>query len=426
MSMRLDLIARSVFDALANDYAGMPECDDGLAAHWDKMIADAARSRILYDKTFYRYMSQRLASLRDHNLMLLTGPNCSFQPQTCGFETRRSGDRLWVTQVQGDTRLRVGDSIIALGKQGLDEYLAAMPGNLVNGNDHERQHWDDEIAAASHFVVERADGSRKDLKTRLFPMSALGHPATLQVLADGSVLLRVGQFDTEEAAAMLALHADDVKGAPRLVIDLRHCSGGVESATYPLLNYVFDSDVNLRDAQPAETLLTNYTRSNCDRRLQQIAQLRTLSQARPGTIDRAMLAWLDENERIVRENYGKGYVEENALADDFLVHAAPSNQRLVILTDVTTSDAAEWFVRLAKTSPRVTVVGRATAGNLDYSNPLTMTFEDRFIFTYPMSKTKSAAQGLGILGRGIEPTIHVPFVPEECVRDLVLEAALQA
>ena len=41
-----------------------------------------------------------------------------------------------------------------------------------------------------------------------------------------------------------------------------------------------------------------------------------------------------------------------------------------------------------------------------------------------MSKTKMAAEGHGMHGHGIAPDVYVPFTPEECTRDLVLERAL--
>ena len=40
------------------------------------------------------------------------------------------------------------------------------------------------------------------------------------------------------------------------------------------------------------------------------------------------------------------------------------------------------------------------------------------------SKTEDAHEGCGLRGRGLAPDVHVPFTPEECARDLVLERAL--
>ena len=104
----------------------------------------------------------------------------------------------------------------------------------------------------------------------------------------------------------------------------------------------------------------------------------------------------------------------------------PAGQRLVLLTDVTTADAAEWFVRTVSASARALTVGRATCGSLDYSNPLAMAFEDRFILVYPMTKTKACADGHGMRGVGLAPDVRVPLTPAECARDVVLERALQA
>ena len=63
MTIRLDQTARQILQALESDYAGMPECDDGQGAHWARLVERAARSHALYDSTFYRYLSRRIAGL---------------------------------------------------------------------------------------------------------------------------------------------------------------------------------------------------------------------------------------------------------------------------------------------------------------------------------------------------------------------------
>ena len=63
-------------------------------------------------------------------------------------------------------------------------------------------------------------------------------------------------------------------------------------------------------------------------------------------------------------------------------------------------------------------MGQATRGTLDYSNPVTLTFGDRFVFTYPMTKTAEAAQGRGIRGTGITPDIA-------CLAEEALAKALE-
>lgn len=424
MAMKLDQIMMQVFNALAKDYAGMPECDDGNEKQWVAACGRAWKNKVLTDKLFYQYMQQRLADLGDHNLCFLTGPDAGYQPEGCGFTARRFGDELYVTAVGADTRLVPGDAIELINKSTPVAHLGYAIGNPTGSDDPERQDWGFFLTNSSHFMVRHADGSRQDFRTRRFPLAEAmpARPCTFERREDGTCVLTVTQLDNEEAAGLLAARADEARTAPRLVFDLRTCAGGIESMAYPLLNWLFDEDTNLNEVLGAEIVLTNYSAANCARREAQIAQLKNLAAVQGDGTEG--LGWLDENLEVVRANRGKGYVEETVEPEDLPLSAGPAGQKVLVLTDSTTADAAEWLAGIAKKAPRATLVGRATMGNLDYSNPLAVAFENRFIFVYPMSKTKAAAEGRGMRGVGIVPDVVVPFTPEECVRDLVMERAL--
>ena len=425
MAMKLDQIMTQVFGALAHDYAGMPECDDGNQQLWSSTCNRAWKSKILDDRLFYQYMVQRMAGLGDHNVCFLMGPESSYQPETCGFTVRRFGDELYVTAVEHDERVQPGDAIELLNKTRPSMHLAYAIGNPCGSDVDERQDWNFLLTNTSHFTVRHADGSRENLRTRRWTQQDLDPaPCSFTVLDDGiTCMLTVTQLDDTEASDVLEAHAAEARAAKRLVIDLRTCAGGIESMAYPLLNWLFDEDTNLNQIQEPEVVLTNYTVANCDRREAQIAQLKRLSTTEDD--EGETLAWLDENLEAVRANRGKGYVRETVEPEDLAITAGPAGQKVVLLTDTATADAAEWLALTAKQSPRVTQVGRATLGNLDYSNPLAIAFENRFIFVYPMSKTKAAAEGNGMHGKGVEPDVNVPFTPEECLRDVVLARALE-
>lgn len=430
MAMKLDQIVMQVSDALAKDYAGMPECDDGNGRAWAGALRRAAKSKILTDKLFYQYMQQRIAGLGDRNLCFTCGPDAGYTPETCGFTARRCGNELWVTAMAQDTRLVPGDAVELINKSTPAEHLGQSVGNPVGSDVPERQDWGLCLANSSHFTVRHADGTREDLRTRRWPLAAPGSAeaapgaCSFERLADGTCVLTVTQLDDGEAAGLLEAHDAEARKAPRLVFDLRACAGGVESMAYPLLGWLFDEDTNLNRVLEPETLLTNYSAANCDRRVAQIAQLKMLAAAQGAQAGDAQLGWLDEDLAAVRANRGKGYVEEVVEPEDLPIPAAPAGQKVLVLVDTATADAAEWFANVARCAPRATLVGRATCGNLDYSNPLALTFGNRFILVYPMSKTKMAAEGHGMHGHGIAPDVYVPFTPEECTRDLVLERAL--
>lgn len=240
-------------------------------------------------------------------------------------------------------------------------------------------------------------------------------PCTLEVRGDAAVLT-VGNLDSTEAADLLTEHADQVRAAKKLVIDMRDCTGGVEQAAYPLLDWLFDEPTTLETLIGTQQVLTNYSTGACKARIAQFTQLKALIEAQ-GAGDTT--AWLDQGLQVAQESMGKGFVEESLAPAQLDIAAAPAGQRVFLLTSGRTADAAEWLASVAKKSTRAKQVGQATRGTLDYSNPVTLAFGDRFVFTYPMTKTVEAAQGRGIRGTGILPGIA-------CQADEALKKALEA
>ena len=240
-------------------------------------------------------------------------------------------------------------------------------------------------------------------------------PCTLEVRGDAAVLT-VGNLDSTEAADLLTEHADQVRAAKKLVIDMRDCTGGVEQAAYPLLDWLFDEPTTLETLIGTQQVLTNYSTGACKARIAQFTQLKALIEAQ-GAGDTT--AWLDQGLQAAQESMGKGFVEESLAPAQLDIAAAPAGQRVFLLTSGHTADAAEWLASVAKKSTRAKQVGQATRGTLDYSNPVTLAFGDRFVFTYPMTKTVEAAQGQGIRSTGILPDIA-------CQTDEALKKALEA
>ena len=226
-------------------------------------------------------------------------------------------------------------------------------------------------------------------------------PCSFEMQGETAVLT-VGNLDSTEAADLLAEHADQVRAAKTLVIDVRDCTGGIEQAAYSLLDWLFDEPTTLEALIGTQQVLTNYSTGACKARIQQFTQLKALLEAQ-GAGDTT--AWLDQGLQAAQESMGKGFVEESLAPAQLDIAAAPAGQHVFLLTSERTADAAEWLANVAKKSPRATQVGQATRGTLDYSNPVTLTFGDRFVFTYPMTKTVEAAQGKGIRGTGITPDI---------------------
>ena len=293
----------------------------------------------------------------------------------------------------------------------LDHDYAGMP----ECDDHASKAWHklfrkaDELGLLDDDLLEAMMRERlahlNDPNLRLMRLGAdaLLESAPCAFEAQGeAAVLTVGNLDSTEAADLLAEHASEARTAKTLVIDVRACTGGVEQAAYPLLNWLFDEPTTLEALIGTQQVLTNYSTGACKARIQQFTQLKTLLEAQ-GAGDTT--AWLDQGLQAAQESMGKGFVEESLAPAQLDIAAAPAGQRVFLLTSERTADAAEWLAGVAKKSPRATQVGQATRGTLDYSNPVTLTFGNRFVFTYPMTKTAEAAQGRGIRGTGILPDI---------------------
>ncbi|GGH77017.1 C-terminal processing protease CtpA/Prc [Pullulanibacillus pueri] len=80
----------------------------------------------------------------------------------------------------------------------------------------------------------------------------------------------------------------------------------------------------------------------------------------------------------------------------------------------------------ARSSSKVTVIGRATRGVLDCSNQAIETFEDEgYEFYYATSRSDRIDKGTGIDFNGIKPDVYVLWTPEHLEHDVDIEKALQ-
>lgn len=220
----------------------------------------------------------------------------------------------------------------------------------------------------------------------------------------------------------MQLRFDDIQHADRVIVDIRDAGEGMIGNAFGLMALFFDREVNLRDLMGQQIVYTRYTERNARLRARQLARLLDMS-------DEAGRAWVQAEIDHVAACAGQGFVKEAELEEDMLFPPAPAGQRTLLLTDVRTSGPAERLAAIARRAAaqgcgKVRSVGRATRGSLDYANLVVAPLDEIFSLVYPIAKTEDAHEGRGLRGRGLAPDVHVPFTPEECARDLVLEQAL--
>jgi hypothetical protein len=318
--------------------------------------------------------------------------------------------------------LQVGDCLETLNSSPPAEHLRYTIGNIVNGEDTERQIWNDLVSQASHAQLRRVDGGHEDFVIRGFEYTTTPDIAPhLESVDISTVCLRLDRQTDLRLTSLLAAEAAHLAALDTLVIDLRNCNEGLESDYYPLLDLLFSERLSLAELSGPNRIYTNYTQRNCELRIRQLEALRT-SQAATATIAEA--SWIDEAIAETHEKSDCGLLLEDEPAPDHIIEGHNQGTDVVLLTDTFTENAAETFVQMAQHSPLVTIVGRPTMGSIDYSGIVALAFDEKYALVYPMSKTEAAVHGRGVSGRGLFPDRYVAWTPEEGHRDILLEAAL--
>ena len=428
------MIMRAVMQIIEEDYAGQPECAPrNDTKQWLAAFASAWQAGTLDDALLVQYLRQYLAGFQDPNLSFEASAEAEWKPVTCGFSVRRFGDELYVTEVREDERLVPGDAVVLLNKSKPDEHLSYMIGNPVNGDDPERQLWDDILPLCTHLLVRHADGTEEDMPVHTFP--ALGfreslRPPTLNVMEgvgprgdETAAVITVHHFVDGSLLALMQERFADIQRADRVIVDVRDVVEGMIGNAYGLMALFFNREVNLKELMGEEFVYTRYTERNVQLRLMQLARLLDMSDAEGKT-------WVQAEIDHVKECAGAGFVKEAEFEEDMLFPSAPEHQQTFLLTDVRTSGVGERLAAIAARATevgcgKVQRVGRATRGSLDYSNLIAVGLDEKFSLVYPISKTEAAHEGRGLLGRGIAPEVYVPFTPAECTQDVVLQWALE-
>jgi hypothetical protein len=366
---------------------------------------------------------------------------------TCGFKTKRVGDYLYVTEAAQETRLAPGMRIAAVGKNAVPFLLRDLGQEIFWGRGTDREDWDLVLRMYDSIDVFPGDGHVERLDLRAYPVQDAAEKPALSFERIGDALVaRVGSLadaDALEASLEQARAEGAFTGAQKLVLDLRGCAGDADPAAWlALLPYLVDAPVAAREVFGDEEVWSIYSKANADLLGGLLERAKTAVASDPEALAqvdgliadvRAKEARVLEAKRAVRGMRARKEASElkevvpSPFANERIEPAADAPARVAILVDETLGFGAERLAQAAMGMEKVALVGRATQGLVDYRNFVTLDlYEIGAYFTYPMSRTAANHDGAGYARSGLPLDAHVPFTPEECGRDLVLEAALQA
>ena len=420
--MRYDEIFQDVVNTIVNDYAGFEEKQVYHDAfYFSSACQEAQEKGQLNDLVFLRLMNEYLVTLQDRNLQFRLKDGDGYQAGTCGFDVRSFGGRLYVSAVDQETRLQPGDQITVLDGM-LPEILKKQSGkNMLGANAEERELWNPIMKMTGRCMIKRADGTLKNVTLKKYPVKTKLPRLGGRLIGKDTLYLDLPHFaDQESVEKLIAAKEKSLGRCRKLILDLRHNIGGSEMAFLPLLDYIFPEEVALRDLYEEKGLYTKYTERNCSRKKEMFAKYLPQVSGETKALVEEMMAELDE-----RSGQGLVWEEDQELAqDETVVGGKCVAEQIIILSDTYCEYAGETFIQLCKKSPRVTVMGRPTMGNVDYCNSISVLYNDKFTFSYPISKTKTAIAGLGVSGKGVAVDQHIPWTPRECNTDVILERAL--
>ena len=414
-----------------------------------------------YTIQFAQYLSAYLLAFRTAGLRLIIdhAQTPYYPAYTWGMRVRACDDALWVTDALPDCPFAAGEAIVnaSVYAEPVFPDVAALRhrfGASLYGSTPEREVWDPMLHFVNRYLV-RTDGigdlvpdgsaavpavgldahgmrladatrTRRVEPTRL-PLPAAPAPFELVALTGdalgdapaGTLLLTLRDLADEDGfAAFVERNRGVLDRAPALVVDARRCSGGTEGALLPLMPYVVDSPT-APDAFMEPTCLTNYTVKNVARQTESIERV-----ARQVT-DPDVLAQVDAWKSELAEKSGAGLLEEPCdIPDECRAEAAPRGdaEKVCLLTDVGTCDAADALAEVCLASPRAATVGRATRGSRGYFNPAVVS-KECFALEYPISRYTDEGLARHYARIGVPPQTHIPWTPAFCHYDPDLEAA---
>ena len=337
-----------------------------------------------------------------------------------GFSVMKNGDALYVTSANKGTGLVKGDKITAVDSLPLEE-IAQREKNMLMGESDERQGvlWPSALKFHKTLTVQHEDGSQEEIGIKLGTEADPEEKYSYKSYGDDTLYLRFADFaDPQAISKLYEACKDSLDKCKNLIVDVRGNGGGVDACFIPLLEYSFPAGDPIEKYIKIEySIEINYSERNCDDRLQLLKSY--VGEDVPEDMAKEIEKMLSDLE----ENKGKGFIDEKDGMPAGIMGKAIAD-RIFVLTDEGCGSSGDAFVELMSFSPKVTVVGRPTAGITDYSNLNMVNFDD-FMLAYPTSRDKRIDHGKGLLHKGVPVDEYIPWTPEQIKKDVVLEYVLE-
>lgn len=398
-------IFRDIVNIMSEDYAGFLE-----KRHVNQPENYSIRDD-MDDDDFVETVGSYLLDFKDGHLSF--SKKSSSKPFK-GFKVRRYLNTLYVTEVDGENRLEVGDRIVALDGRSIEEF-GKEHYKILKDDNPERQDWNYALTRVNSIKYQR-DNQMYEIDLKNFPKTPYSPEYSFRQLDPQTNYIKITDF-TQQGPILKIVEENGkaLNEAKNLIIDVRVNLGGSDLSYLPLLDYIFDNPIKFSALfEKDEISYINYTENNCKL---WIANARKYMQQ---PLYEEAKQWIEQEIEKFQQNNGKGLLPVREVYD-YVIQGRENPKNVYILSDVMCGSSGDTFVKHAKKSPKVTVVGRATMGILDYSNVVTKDYGE-YVFGYATSKMH---ENYHCNETGVLPHIHVPWTPEHLKRDVDLDYVLE-
>ncbi len=322
----------------------------------------------------------------------------------------RYGNALYVTKAAEDSAFVPGDRIVALDGLGIED-AAEKYKKYLCGEAPERQgfYWGFLLGSVSSYtVIRKADGKREELALTRSTAPFRQREFEFRMLEEDIAYLYLPHFSKKDCVKeLISPHKKELRRAGALIIDVRGNVGGNSGEYVCLFPYCFPQGKKEYPIYDCAVCETNYTQRNC--------ALKSKAMEEYGMSPRSV-----EN---CRNKSGQGFVSEFD-SPYGKVRGRKTPEKIVILTDSRCASSGDSLVAQMRVSPKVTVIGRPTAGANDYTE-CCMQELGEFTLQYPIKRSLLIDRGEGRMHKGEPVDILIPWTPEHIERDVDLERAME-
>ncbi len=416
----MESIFKEIVQIMHYDYSGFKD-----KKGWDnpdyflQKIKDLKVNNKLTKESFTEIVKDYLLDFKDQHIYFLQIDSGKTRKKELGFQVRRNDDKLYVTEVGSENRLKCGMFFKSLEGLTIPE-LVELHKRLLCEESAERENWTPILSLYKYGEIEDLNGNQSLFQLNFYEKSVYTPIYSVKSLSENILQMTITDFmDPEAISNMLKENYLLLESTEHWIIDVRTNYGGSDASFYPLLSYIMPEEgINLENTE--DKMLFNCTNENTER------QLIELDKDIENTQDKQTLLFLNVIRKEWERNKGKEFVEFNfeELFPTTIFKGKKTPNTIVLLTDCMCGSSGDSFVEICKQSSKVNVIGRPTKGLNDYTNLTSMIWNNEFELMYPTSRLSRIDKGKGMSGIGIQPHIYIPWSPKHLEDDIDLRTAI--